>query len=690
MSILDREIKYLPTVGQKRAETLLVELGVRTFGDMLLHTPFRYIDRTKFFTIRELSHSPAQSEVQIKARVSQVQMMGQGRTGRLVITVSDGTGHAEMVWFRNTSWVLKSIDREREYIFFGRAELFNGNLSMVHPELEAVGLSSGAVASGIVGVYSLTERMRSSMLGTRAVATIIRLLWEKVEGQIPETLPSWVLFDTRIMGREEALRQVHFPQSDAKLSEAIYRLKFEELFTVQLNLLHQKLVRTERSAGFVFDNVGDNFNKFYSKILPFDLTGAQKRVARQMRDDMRSTHQMNRLLQGDVGSGKTIVALLASLIAIDNGYQVAFMAPTEILATQHLASIGGLCAKLGLRVELLTGSTRKKAREKLLDDLSAGEIDILIGTHAIIEDPVDFSRLGLVVIDEQHRFGVMQRARLHAKAGVIPPHVLVMSATPIPRTLAMTLYGDLDVSVIDELPPGRVPIRTIHAKEDRRLRVYGFLKEQIALGRQIYIVYPLIEENEKIDLLSLEQGVAALSEAFPVAQGYSSIVVHGKMTAKLKEFGMEQFKSGKINILIATTVIEVGVDVPNASVMLIENAERFGLSQLHQLRGRVGRGADQAYCILMSSDKIGADARRRLDTMVATTDGFQIAQADMELRGSGDIDGTRQSGQAIDIRWADLAHDGDILDRARSYAEQLLAADPNLSTPENFSLRVTL
>lgn len=690
MSILEHEIKFLPTVGEKRAEVLFSELGVRTFGDMLLHIPFRYIDRTKYYTIAELTRHAAPSEVQIKARVHRVQMVGEGRKARLIVTVSDGTAHAEMVWFQRTSWALKSIDKEREYIFFGRAELFNGNLSIIHPEFEPVGLATGAVAAGIVGIYPLTEKMKAVSLGTRAVATIIRLLWNKVEGQIPETLPSSLLFETRLMGRAEAIKQVHFPESDQKLDAAIYRLKFEELFILQLDMLQQKLVRTSRSAGFVFDTVGDNFNNFYQKVLPFSLTEAQKRVVREVRADMRSSHQMNRLLQGDVGSGKTIVALMCALIAIDNGYQAAIMAPTEILATQHYESISELCAPLGLSVALLTGSTRKKVREKLLENLAWGDIDILIGTHAIIENPVEFQKLGFVVIDEQHRFGVMQRARLHAKAGHIPPHVMVMSATPIPRTLAMTLYGDLDVSVIDELPPGRVPIRTIHAREERRLRVYGFIKEQIAAGRQVYIVYPLIEENEKIDLLSLEQGSAAITDSFPPEKGYTTVVVHGKMNSKLKEFGMNMFKDGKAQILVATTVIEVGVNVPNATVMLIENAERFGLSQLHQLRGRVGRGADQAYCILMSSDKLGSDARRRLETMVATTDGFEIAEVDMQLRGAGDIDGTRQSGQAIDIHFANLAKDGDILAHARAKAEQLLAADPDLRSPDHFQLRVLL
>lgn len=690
MSILEREIKFLPTVGEKRAELLEKEIGVRTFGDLLLHAPFRYIDRTKFHTIAELARHEPSAQVQIKARVGHVQMVGEGRKSRLVVTVSDGTGHAEMVWFQRTSWVLKSIDHEREYIFFGTAELFNGNLSMVHPEFEVTGLATSASGVGIVGIYPLTEKLRSAMVGTRAIATMVRLAWERVEGHIPETLPSTLLLETRLMGRAEALRQIHFPDNEQRLHEAIYRLKFEELFVIQLDMLNQKQVRTSRSSGFVFDRVGDYFNNFYQKVLPFALTEAQKRVVREVRADMRSAHQMNRLLQGDVGSGKTIVALMCALIAIDNGYQAAIMAPTEILATQHMESIGALCDKLGLKVALLTGSTRKRAREKLLEELSDGSINILIGTHALIEDPVEFSRLGFVVIDEQHRFGVMQRARLHAKAGNTPPHVLVMSATPIPRTLAMTLYGDLDVSVIDELPPGRVPIRTIHATEGRRLRVYGFIGEQIALGRQVYIVYPLIEENEKIDLLSLEEGAASIAEVFPPEKGYCSVVVHGKMNAKLKEFGMDLFKKGTAQILVATTVIEVGVNVPNASVMLIEHAERFGLSQLHQLRGRVGRGADQAYCILMSGDKIGTDARKRIETMVATTDGFQIAEVDMQIRGAGDIEGTRQSGQAIDIHFANLSKDGEILARARASAERLLERDANLTDPDNFPLRILL
>lgn len=691
MPILNHDIKFLPGVGDRRGEILRAELGIATFGDLLLHAPFRYLDRTKFVSIAEIQRAGGTTAaVQVRARVEHVQLVGEGHKGRLVVTVSDGTAIAEMVWFQRTSWALKSIDREREYIWFGSADLYNGHVSMVHPEFEPVGLSNGAVASGITGVYSVTEKMRTSGLGTRAIAGLVRTLWERID-RIEESLPSDILLTEGLLPRIEALRQVHFPQSEELLGRALYRLKFEELFLLQLDLLHQKQVRTERSTGFVFETVGELFNKFYKEVLPFPLTQAQKRVVRELRIDMHTGHQMNRLLQGDVGSGKTIVALLGALIALDNGYQAAIMAPTEILANQHYVSLSELCEPLGVKVALLTGSTKKRERTKLLEALGQGEIHILVGTHAIIEDPVAFHKLGFVVIDEQHRFGVLQRARIRAKGfGATEPHILVMSATPIPRTLAMTLYGDLDVSIIDELPPGRVPIRTIHATEGRRLRAYGFIAEQIALGRQVYIVYPLIEESEKLDLLSLEEGASAIMAAFPPEKGYVTVVVHGKMTTQMKDFGMNLFKEGKAHILIATTVIEVGVNVPNATVMLIENAERFGLSQLHQLRGRVGRGADQAYCILMSKDKLSADAKKRLATMVATTDGFEIAQVDLELRGAGDQQGVRQSGQAIEIRFADLARDGAILASARGAAEKLLLADPDLGWPQHFPLRVLL
>lgn len=688
MSILDTNIKFLPSVGEKRAQLLASELGIVTWGDLLLHTPFRYIDRTKFYTIAELSRNQPAFDVQIKARVQQVQMVGEGHKARLVVSVFDGTSTAEMIWFRSTSWVLKSIDREREYIFFGRISSFNGGVSMIHPEFEVSGIATGAVSSGVQGVYSITEKLKNSMLGAKVIAGLVRILWQKVAGHIGETLPEWLVASASLMGRAEALYQVHFPQNDSSLASALYRLKFEELFIIQLNLLQMKQVRIERSAGFVFGEVGENFNRFYNEVLPFPLTGAQKRVIREVRLDTATGHQMNRLLQGDVGSGKTIVAFMCALLAIDNGYQVAIMAPTEILAQQHFAAFTELCGKLGVTVELLTGNTKKRDRERILPNLANGNIDIIIGTHALIEDPVQFYKLGFVVIDEQHRFGVMQRAKLHTKGdAATPPHILVMTATPIPRTLAMTLYGDLDISIIDELPPGRKPITTIHARERQRLRMMGFLREQIALGRQAYVVYPMIDENEKIDIASVEAGAAAIAQFFPPDKGYCSVVVHGKMPQKLKEYGMDIFRRGVAQILVATTVIEVGVNVTNATIMVIENAERFGLSQLHQLRGRVGRGADQSYCVLMTSDKLSTESKARIEAMVETNDGFLIAERDMQLRGAGDIDGVRQSGQAIEIRFSDLAKDGDILAAARAEAMRVIEADPMLAAKENFELR---
>lgn len=691
MSDLETNIKFLPSVGEKRGALLTTELGIATYGDLLLHIPFRYIDRTKFYTIAELARNEPNFDVQIKARVQQVQMIGEGFKARLVVTVYDGTSIAEMVWFRSTSWVLKSLDREREYVFFGRASIFNGGISMIHPEFEVSGVATGAVASGVQGVYSVTEKLKNAMLGPKVISGLMRILWQKIGGQIPETLPAWFVHSAGLVSREKALYDVHFPSSDEALKSALYRLKFEELFLIQLNLLQMKQVRTERSRGFVFTDVGEKFNRFYAEILPFALTGAQKRVVREVRADTATGHQMNRLLQGDVGSGKTVVALMCALLAVDNGFQAAIMAPTEILARQHFDTIAPMCAKLGVSVEILTGTTRKKERERILPNLANGNIDILIGTHALIEDPVQFYKLGFVVIDEQHRFGVMQRARLHAKGdGITPPHILVMTATPIPRTLAMTLYGDLDVSVIDELPPGRKPIKTIHARESGRLRVMGFLGEQIAMGRQAYVVYPMIDENDKIDIASVEAGAAAISEFFPQSKGFCSVVVHGKMPQKLKDYGMDIFRRGVAQILVATTVIEVGVNVANATVMVIENAERFGLSQLHQLRGRVGRAGEQSYCILMTSDRLSADSKARIEAMVETTDGFIIAERDMQLRGAGDIDGVRQSGQAINIVFSDLAHDGEILARARAEAIRVLEADPMLAVKENFILKFTV
>ncbi len=688
MSILSSHIKFLPTMGEKRAEVLSSELGINTFEDLVLYPPFRYIDRSKFYTIRELKSEEISIEVQIKARIEQVQMVGSGKGARLVLTIYDGTGIAEVLWFRSTSWVLKSIDREREYVFFGKPTLFNGHLSMVHPEFEVYGGLNSASSQGAQGVYRTTEKLKNSMLGTKAIAKLQRVMWQKLIGQIEETLPEWLLKKVGLMGREEALYQIHFPQSAEQLSRAQYRLKYEELFTLQLSMLQRKGIRTEKSVGYIFGSVGQKFNDFYNNVLSFELTGAQKRVVREVRENTASGHQMNRLIQGDVGSGKTIVALLSGLLAVDNGGQCALMAPTEILAQQHFESLAPMCEQIGVRVALLTGSSRKKSREQTLEGLASGEIDIVIGTHALIEDPVQFKSLKLVIIDEQHRFGVMQRAKLHTKGGDIPPHILVMTATPIPRTLAMTLYGDLDVSIIDELPPGRKPIKTMHLREAQRLRVVGFMREQIKLGRQCYVVYPAIDENDKIDIASVEEGASALAEHFPPEDGYCNVVVHGKMTAKLKDFGMELFKKGEAQILIATTVIEVGVNVPNATVMVIENAERFGLSQLHQLRGRVGRGADQSWCVLITGDKIGRESRARMEAMVETTDGFVIAERDMELRGAGDIDGTRQSGEAISVNFSDLAKDSAILAEARELAIKVLERDPLLSAPVNFLLRV--
>ncbi len=686
MSILNTDIKFLPSIGEKRAKLLGSELSIFTFEDLALYTPFRYIDRTKFHTIKELMTEESAIDVQVRGVVQGVQIMGRGAASRLVVTIYDGSGIAEVVWFRSTSWVLKSIESGKEYIFFGRPSMFNGHLSFVHPEFEPYGASSGA-AGKAQGVYRTTETLKKNMLGSRTIAKLQRILWDKIKGLVEESLPPWLIARYSLIGRQEALYQLHFPQSATMLNSALYRLKFEELFFIQLNLLQSKGVRTERSVGYVFESVGRYFNDFYNNVLSFELTDAQKRVLREIRLNTQSGHQMNRLLQGDVGSGKTIVALLSALLCVDNGGQCALMAPTEILASQHFESIAPLCKKIGVSIALLTGSTKKKDRDTIHAMLRSGELDILIGTHALIEDPVQFLSLRLVIIDEQHRFGVMQRAKLHTKGGEIAPHILVMTATPIPRTLSMTLYGDLDVSVIDELPPGRKPIKTLHLKESQRLRIIGFMKEQIALGRQCYVVYPLIDESEKTDLISIEEGADMISQNFPYDKGYSNIVVHGKMSQELKDFGMEKFRSGEVDILIATTVIEVGVNVPNATVMVIENAERFGLSQLHQLRGRVGRGGEQSWCILITGDRLSSQSKARMEVMVETTDGFVIAQRDMELRGAGDIEGTRQSGESIDIHFSDLAKDGKILDAARDLAVVVLERDPMLSAEPNRLLR---
>lgn len=688
-SILDRPIQYLPGIGGKRAELLASEINVRTFGDLLMHIPFRYVDRSRIYKIAELGDEHTTQYVQVRARVRDKGIIGVGAKARLALVVTDDTGEMDIVWFRGARFVMKKLEVGREYIFFGRPTMFNGYPNMAHPEFEPPIVVEGQEPIGMQGIYSTTERLNSIGLGTKAIFNTMRTLWEAVRPYIPETLPAHLLKREGLVSRVQALHDVHFPPSAAALNAAIRRLKFEELFVIQLQLLGQRRVRTERIRGYAMPKIGGYFNMFYREKLPFSLTGAQQRVVKEIRGDMVGGHQMNRLMQGDVGSGKTIVALLCILIAADNSFQSALMAPTEILATQHYRSILELVETTGLRVELLTGSTGRRKRAEIAEGLMSGEIDLLIGTHALIEEGVRFSRLGFVVIDEQHRFGVMQRAKLRLKSQEYPPHVLVMTATPIPRTLAMTLYGDLDVSVIDELPPGRKPIRTSHARESHRLRLFGFLREQLAQGRQVYIVYPLIEESETLDVANLEAGAELLAREFPPPE-YTTAVVHGRMPAKLKDYGMELFKSGQAQILISTTVIEVGVNVPNATVMVIESAERFGLSQLHQLRGRVGRGGEQSYCILMTGDKLSSDARHRMEAMVSTTDGFRLSELDLQLRGAGDIDGTAQSGQGIEIKVSNLAKDGDILEYARGVAERILAEDPQLERPENVLLVAAL
>ena len=643
--ILDNDIQFLSGVGERRARLLRSELGIRTLGDLLYHFPFRYIDRSRIWRIGELR--------------------------------DDATGTAELVWFKGIGWIEKRLEQGREYVVFGRPAFFGGVLSLVHPEVESVLDQKNRFHSSVQGVYSTTEKLSNAQLGTKAIHALMCNLWPQVDGRLRETLPDEVIREYGLVPLRDALYNIHFPTSQQALRDAELRLKFDELLGIQLNILQQRHARTSREDGFLFPTVGRLFNTFYNERLPFPLTGAQKRVIREIRQDTVTGHQMNRLLQGDVGSGKTLVALMSMLLACDNGFQACLMAPTEILASQHYASIVRMTEGIGLRVGLLTGSTKKKERAELSEGLLSGEIDILIGTHALIENGVRFRNLGFVVIDEQHRFGVEQRARLWSKNLQAAPHVLVMTATPIPRTLAMTLYGDLDVSVIDELPPGRKPVKTVHYRDSHRLRVFGFIRDEIKRGRQVYVVYPLIKESEKMDYKDLEDGYAGIVQAFPPPE-YVTVVVHGKMKAADKEYGMDLFKRGVAHIMVATSVIEVGVDVPNASIIVIESAERFGLSQLHQLRGRVGRGAEQSYCILMSGDKLSAESRKRLGAMVQTTDGFRLAEMDLQLRGPGDLSGTLQSGLAFDLKIASLGRDGQILSLARSAAERILEQDPHL------------
>ena len=681
--ILKTPIEYLKGIGSQRAEILKKDLEIFCYADLLEHYPFRYIDRTRFYKIRELD--PDLPAIQILGRIVSKEIIGDKHVKRLVARFKDDTGSMELVWFQSIRWIDKIIQPGAVFIVFGKPTLFNGHFSISHPELEVY--QPNVVSQGnltLQPVYSSTEKLRQFNLDSKGIQRAQAALIDQTIRQVEETLPEYVMQKHELISRQKALYAIHFPEHVEALREAQKRLKFEELFFIQLKLLRTKVLRSQKFKGSIFNNVGDNFNTFYSEKLPFELTVAQKRVIKEIRQDTQRGVQMNRLLQGDVGSGKTVVALMIMLLAIDNGFQACIMAPTEILAQQHYFSIKSLLGDGFLSVEILTGSTPKKARRGLHERLESGQLNILVGTHALIEDAVQFQNLGLVVIDEQHRFGVEQRARLWRK-NVIPPHVLVMTATPIPRTLAMTLYGDLDISVIDELPAGRKPIKTVHLYHSQRLRMFGFMREEIAKGRQVYIVYPLIKESEKLDLLYLEAGIEAISIEFPLPE-YRISIVHGKLAAKDKAAEMQRFVKGETQIMVATTVIEVGVNVPNASVMIIENAERFGISQLHQLRGRVGRGAEQSFCILMSGMKLSSDAKIRLDTMVRTNDGFEIAEIDLQLRGPGNIEGTQQSG-VLDLKLADLAIDQQLLAEARKTVIHILDNDPELMNEENRILR---
>lgn len=684
--LLKTEITYLTGVGPKRAELLQKECGIENFGDLVYYFPYKYVDRSKFHSINELE--PGMSYVQLKGVIDGFYTEGGGRGKRLTANFSDNTGTIKLLWFKGIKWITNSYKPNKQYILFGKPGMFNGVLNIIHPELEDPEKSDKRISSGIVAQYSLTEKLRNSYISSKTFNILMSNLFSRSTLEFKETLPKWMLEKYKLPDLHEALFTMHFPGSNQDLNRAQYRLKLEELFFIQLNMLLFKNNRSKRVKGYKFDIVGDVFNKFYSTNLPYPLTGAQKRVVKEIRSDLGSGRQMNRLLQGDVGSGKTMVAFMSILIALDNGYQACLMAPTEILANQHYNTFLSLTQGLGIELRLLTGSSKKSERLEIATMLEDGSLKILIGTHAVIEDTVQFSKLGLVIIDEQHRFGVAQRARLWRKSES-PPHIMVMTATPIPRTLAMTLYGDLDVSVIDEMPPGRKPVKTLHFTDSKRLSVFGFIKKQIKAGRQIYIVYPLIKESEKMDYKNLDEGVEAISREFKAPE-YNISVVHGQMTPKNKEFSMKMFKDGEAHILIATTVIEVGVDIQNASVMVIESSERFGLSQLHQLRGRVGRGASQSYCILMSSEKLSNEAEKRLDIMVSTNDGFEIAEEDLKLRGPGDIEGTQQSGVGFNLKIANLGKDGQILEYARRIAEDILEKDPLLENKENAMLRLFL
>ncbi len=675
-SILDQDIQFLPSIGPKTKEILSKELGIRSYGDLLEYYPYKYVDRSKIFHISELTSD--MPFVQLKGKILSYEEVDIGKRNKMLVAhFSDGYGVVDLVWFRSAQYIIKSYKVGTEYIVFGKPSAYNGRFQFAHPDIDdASKLQISEM--GMQPFYGLTENMKKRGYTSRSIERITRNL-VSILPPLPETLPDFIVNRLHLVSHDAALRMIHYPHSHQEMQKAQVRLKFEELFYVQLNILRYASDQRRKYRGYIFNCIGDIFNGFYAHHLPFELTGAQKRVMHEIRADMCSGRQMNRLLQGDVGSGKTLVALMTMLIALDNGYQACLMAPTEILAEQHLQTIRDFLQGMDIRVELLTGIVKGKKRKEILDGLATGDIQILIGTHAVIEDPVAFHRLGVAVIDEQHRFGVAQRAKLWAKSEN-PPHVLVMTATPIPRTLAMTIYGDLDVSVIDELPPGRKPIQTLHKFDNQLTSLYQSIRRQINLGRQVYIVFPLIKESEKMDLKNLEEGYETLKQAFPE---FRLSKIHGRMKSAEKEAEMEQFVKGKTQILVATTVIEVGVNVPNASVMVILDAQRFGLSQLHQLRGRVGRGCDQSYCILVTGYKLSEETRKRIDIMCDTNDGFRIAEADLKLRGPGDLEGTQQSGMAFDLKIANIARDGQLVQLARTEAQAIIDADPQCEHPQN-------
>ncbi len=681
---LQTPIDYLKGVGPNRADLLRSELGIHTFQDLLNLFPHRYIDKTRYYKINELQRNDA--EVQIIGKIIHLKTVGQKRGKRLVATFVDDTGKMELVWFRGHKWLKQRLKINKAYVIFGKVNWFNGLFSMPHPEMELLEEHKKSVRMAMQPVYPSTEKLTKGKISNRSLLKMMKQVFAACKKDFFETLPEALRNELKLMPRTAAVFNVHFPQSAEKLSKAQFRLKFEELFYLQLQLIKKNQMRKQKIKGYAFDKVGSLFNQFYENHLPFDLTTAQKRVVKEIRKDLGSPAQMNRLLQGDVGSGKTIVAFLSCLIALDNDFQACLMAPTEILATQHYQGLKEFAEKIGVCVALLTGSTKKSARKKIHEDLQSGRLQILIGTHAVIQDKVVFQNLGLAIIDEQHRFGVAQRAKLWRK-NELPPNILVMTATPIPRTLAMSLYGDLDISVIDELPPGRKPVKTVHRYDKNRLAVFGFIRDEIAKGRQVYVVYPLIEESREMDYKDLMDGYDSLSRDFPKPQ-YQISIVHGQMKPADKDYEMNRFVKGETQLMVATTVIEVGVNVPNASVMIIESAERFGLSQLHQLRGRVGRGAEQSYCVLMTGHKLSADSKTRLQTMTATNDGFKIAEVDLKLRGPGNIMGTQQSG-ILNLKIADIVADNQILKMARHHAQRILREDPGLQNPQHKMLKYT-